>query len=136
MSAEIIMEKIMSAQCSTFRFDRIFLNLAGNENRHKISDEFDFGPDQKISLELLALERRNISPLSYNGKHVVSKIALSLLIKPSSNSQVTRSALNLGRFRIPARLDYSSRSFLPLSAEKNIFYFVWSMACLVLIESL
>ena len=30
--------------------------LTGNENSHKFSDEFDFGPDQKLVLELLALE--------------------------------------------------------------------------------
>ena len=38
-------------------FDRIVIKVAGNQDRHKSSDEFDFGPDQ-TTLELLALEWR------------------------------------------------------------------------------
>ena len=33
---------------SAFNFDRIFFKLADNKDRHKISDEFDFGPDRTI----------------------------------------------------------------------------------------
>ena len=29
-----------------FCFDLIFLSLVGNEEKHKILDEFDFGPDR------------------------------------------------------------------------------------------
>ena len=39
---------IMGTCCSEdsdFMFDRIFVKLAGNEDSHKISDEFDCGPD-------------------------------------------------------------------------------------------
>ena len=28
-----------------FIFDRIIIKVAGNQDRHKSSDEFDFGPD-------------------------------------------------------------------------------------------
>ena len=31
---------------SSFTFDRIIIKVAGNQDRHKSSDEFDFGPDQ------------------------------------------------------------------------------------------
>ena len=31
---------------SSFIFDRIIIRVAGNQDRHKSSDEFDFGPDQ------------------------------------------------------------------------------------------
>ena len=31
---------------SYFIFDRIIIKVAGNQDRHKSSDEFDFGPDQ------------------------------------------------------------------------------------------
>ena len=31
---------------SSFIFDRIIIKVAGNQNRYKSSDEFDFGPDQ------------------------------------------------------------------------------------------
>ena len=33
-------------QASSFIFDRIFVKLAGNQDRHKISDEFEFRPDR------------------------------------------------------------------------------------------
>ena len=32
-------------QASSFIFDRIFIELAGNQDKHKISDEFEFWPD-------------------------------------------------------------------------------------------
>ena len=31
---------------SLFIFDRIIIKVAGNQDRHKSSHEFDFGPDQ------------------------------------------------------------------------------------------
>ena len=31
---------------SSFIFDRIIIKVADNQDRHKSSDEFDFGPDQ------------------------------------------------------------------------------------------
>ena len=31
---------------SSFIFDRIIIKVAGNQDRRKSSDEFDFGPDQ------------------------------------------------------------------------------------------
>ena len=33
-------------QASSFIFDRIFVKLAGNQDRHKILDEFEFRPDR------------------------------------------------------------------------------------------
>ena len=37
--------------------DRIIIKVAGNQDRHKSSDELDFGPDQTTNfVELLALE--------------------------------------------------------------------------------
>ena len=33
-------------QASLFIFDRIIIKVAGNQDRHKSLDEFDFGPDQ------------------------------------------------------------------------------------------
>ena len=31
---------------NSFIFDRIIIKVAGNQNRHKSLDRFDFGPDQ------------------------------------------------------------------------------------------
>ena len=43
---------------SSFIFDRVIIEVAGNKDRHKSPDEFDFGPDQTTHFELLALEWR------------------------------------------------------------------------------
>ena len=37
---------IWCLQASSFIFDRIFVKLAGNQDRYKISDEFEFRPDR------------------------------------------------------------------------------------------
>ena len=42
-------------QVSLFIFDRIFVQLAGNQKRHKISEDFKFRPD-RITSELRALD--------------------------------------------------------------------------------
>ena len=39
----------------------ICVKLAGNEDSHKISNEFDFGPDQTFHFGVARLERRKIS---------------------------------------------------------------------------
>ena len=36
----------LHATCRSFSFDRIIIKVAGNQDRHKSTDEFDFGPDQ------------------------------------------------------------------------------------------
>ena len=41
---------------SSFIFDRIIIIVAGNQDRHKSLDEFDFGQIRLLTLELLALE--------------------------------------------------------------------------------
>ena len=46
-------------RASSFIFDQIIIKVAGNLDRHKSSDEFDFGSDQTTHLELLALQWRN-----------------------------------------------------------------------------
>ena len=35
-----------SLHASSFIFNRILITVAGNQDRHKSTDEFDFGPDQ------------------------------------------------------------------------------------------
>ena len=45
-----ISHRLIMGKCylhaSSFIFDRIIIKVAGNQDRHKSSDEFDFGPDQ------------------------------------------------------------------------------------------
>ena len=56
-------KNVVNTIYSAFIFDRIF-KLAGNEDRHIISDKFDFGPDGNISFNnrsYLPLSNENIS---------------------------------------------------------------------------
>ena len=45
-----ISHRLIMGKCclhaSSFIFDRFIIKVAGNQDRHKSSDEFDFGPDQ------------------------------------------------------------------------------------------
>ena len=54
---------------SSFIFDQIIIKVAGNQDMHKSSDEFDFGPDDGIrllTLELLPLNDENFTLLNLN----------------------------------------------------------------------
>ena len=52
---------------SSFIFDRIIIKVAGNQDRHKSSDEFDFGPDQTTHfVELVALNDENFTHSNLN----------------------------------------------------------------------
>ena len=58
---------------SSFIFDWIIIKVAGNQDRHKSSDEFDFGPDQTtyfwsylpLNDEDFTLSNLNISEASW-----------------------------------------------------------------------
>ena len=43
---------------SSFISDRIIIKVAGHQDRHKSSDDFNFGPIRLLTLELLVLEWR------------------------------------------------------------------------------
>ena len=51
MSHRHIMGKMFQGD-SDFIFDRILIKLAGNEDSHKISDKFDFGPISTIDMNV------------------------------------------------------------------------------------
>ena len=52
-------------RASSFIFDRIIIKVAGNQDRHKSSDKFDFGQDQTTHFEILALEWRKFDTLEF-----------------------------------------------------------------------
>ena len=49
-----ISHRLIMGKCclyaNSFIFDRIIIKVAGNQDRHKSSDEFDFRPDQTTHL--------------------------------------------------------------------------------------
>ena len=46
--------------------------MAGNEDKHKISNGFEIQQDEPGTYELAALERLEKSPQTYNGRNVVT----------------------------------------------------------------
>ena len=46
-------EKKRCLQLFSVTFDWIFVKLAGNEDRHKSSNEFEFGPDRIIHIGVI-----------------------------------------------------------------------------------
>ena len=62
---------------SSFIFDRIIIKVVGNQDRHKSLDEFDFGPDQLLTLEYLPLNDENFTLSNLN----ISKTSWPILIK-------------------------------------------------------
>ena len=50
-------------QASLFIFNRIFVKLAGNQDMHKMSNQYDFGPDRTIHVgvtNVLAIEWQKV----------------------------------------------------------------------------
>ena len=84
-------------------FDPILFILAGNEDMHKISDEFEFWPDR--TTELAALERLKISHTLIMGKcclHASSFIFDRSIFKSAGNQDrlKARTSLISGRIRL------------------------------------
>ena len=61
----------------SFIFDRIIIKVAGNQDRHKSSDEFDFGPDQISLWSYLPLNDENFTLSNLN----ISEASWPILIK-------------------------------------------------------
>ena len=116
---------------SLLSFNLIFMKLADNMDRHKISDEFKFRPDWTIDCSYLpfSAEKPCIppcpehSPFSFDG--IFMKLADNL-----DRHKVARQVW------IPVTSDYSLWCYLPLCAKKNIFDFVRSVAFVIFIKSL
>ena len=89
----------------------IFLKLAGNKNRHKISDMINFGPDQNIPFKLRILDRQKFSE-TFNGKNIVSRIG------SSSNLQVTRTAMKFRTSSNSGQIGPSTSELFALECQK------------------
>ena len=74
-------------------FDPVLLILAGNEDMHKISDEFEFRPDQTTDYGVSCPWVSKIFPIDLKWENGVCMLAHSFLIKPSSKLLVTRTGI-------------------------------------------
>ena len=107
------------------------MRLADNLDRHKILDEFEFGPDRTFDFGVTCpLVTKN--PIF----ELVQSMACLVLIETLWNLQITWTGIKSQGVRILARSAHWLWSYLPLSAEKTMFDLVRRIACLVLIGSL
>ena len=72
---------------------RIIIKLAGIQDSHKISDKFDFRPDQTICFGVTCPWAPKIFPIDLYWRKCCGYNSISVLIVLSSNLQVTRTAI-------------------------------------------
>ena len=74
-------------------FDPILLILAGNEDMHKISDEFEFRPDRTTDYGVSCPWASKKFPIDLQWENAVSMLAHSFLMESSSKLLVTRTVI-------------------------------------------
>ena len=72
---------------------RFFFMLADNEDMHKVSDKFEFWPDQSTDYGVSCPWGLNIFPIDLWWENGVSMLAHSFLIESSSKMLVTRTGI-------------------------------------------
>ena len=86
-------------------FDPILFILAGNEDMHIISDEFEFRPDRTTDYRVSCPWASKKNPIDLQWENVVAMLARSFLIESSSKLLITRTGIKarsssiLGRIR-------------------------------------
>ena len=107
---------------STFIFDRIIIKVAGNQNRHKSSVEFDFGPNQTTHFGV-------IYPWVTKISHFWSWISLKPVGQSWSNFMYSIIGVGKGCMRFLGRLDQNSgfhgnrKPPLTYNGEKDVSIF-------------
>ena len=103
---------------SSFIFDWIIIKVAGNQDRHKSSDWFDFGPDQNIHFGVTCPCMTKIS-------HFRTWISLEPADQSWSNFMSSITGVGKGCIRFWGRLDKNSGCPWPQKAPKT------TVACFV-----
>ena len=96
-------------------FNRIFVKLADNEDRHKISDKIEFGPGRNFTMELLALEGFLLTLNGENGVSIFPRLLWIQFIKLTGK----RDRHKISDFWISVVSDQSFWSYMPLSGENK-----------------
>ena len=108
---------------STFAYDPILFILAGNEDMHKISDEFEFRPDRTTVYRVYCPWAYKKFPIDLQWENGVSMLVCSFLIESSSKLLVTRTGIKA----------WSSSIFgwiRPLILELLAFSHIWTLISL------
>ena len=103
---------------SMFIIDQIFVKLAGNQDRDKISDKFKLWPDQTSHFGVICpwLLKKAIDD-------IVQGIDLSFFIRSLWNLQITWAGITSHKGSIFARLDYLLWSYLPWLLKRRYLTF-------------
>ena len=113
----LIMGKMVSPPfLGCFWSDPIVFILAGNEDMHKISDDFEFWPDRNTDYEVSCPWASKKFLVDLQWENGVSILALSFFIESSSKLLLIRTGIK-GQVRFWAESDHSFWSYLPLSDE-------------------
>ena len=99
-------------------FDLILFILAGNEDMHKISDEFEFWPDQTTDYGVSCPWASKIFPIDLQWETAVSMLARSFLIESSSKLPVTRTGIKTRMNLISGRIRILTLELLALEWRK------------------
>ena len=99
-------------------FDRIFFILAGNEDMHKISDEFEFPPDRTTDYGVSCPWASKKFPIDLYWENAVSMLACSFLIESSSKLLVTRTGIKAWTSLISGRIRLLTLELLALEWRK------------------
>ena len=86
---------------SSFIFDRIIIKVAGNQDRHKSSDKFDFGPDQTTHFGVTFLWMMKIL-------HIQTWISLRIVGQSWSNFMCNITGVGKDCIMFWGRLDQNS----------------------------
>ena len=111
---------------SSFIFDRIIIKVAGNQDRHKSSDEFDFGPDQTTHFGVTALEWRKFYTFEL-------EYLWGQLTNLDQILCVTSLGVGKGCIRFWGRLDQNSgvhvnrKPLFTYNGENGVSTFSWSL---------
>ena len=101
-----MLARLFSIESSSVAFNPILFILAGNEDMHKISDEFEFWPDRTTNYGVSCPWASKKFPIDLHWENGVSMLARSFFIKSSSKLLVTRTGIKawsnsiLGRIRL------------------------------------
>ena len=95
-------------------FDRIFFILAGNEDMHKISDEFVFRPGRITDWGVNCPWASKKFPIDLQWENAVSILAHSFLIESSSKLLVTRTGIKARTSLISGRIRLLTLELLAL----------------------
>ena len=99
-------------------FDRILFILAGNQDMHKISDEFEFWPDRTTDYRVSCPWVSKKFSIDLQWENGVSMLAHSFLIESSSKLLVSRTGIKAQMSLISGRLRLLTLELLALEWRK------------------